>query len=143
MMPNIEKLRMMLDHFPDKVSVQDSQRRVIFTNWTKPECFQNGASADHPYCYNIYMNATTPCKNCIWDKLMATGEPQWGYKKYLNDGKIREVYSYPLDTGTGKVDYVVQHIRELDAPFMAGDVRNALQCELKETLEKIFAAIFV
>lgn len=91
-------------------------------------------------CYQIFHNLGKICPNCAVEATFKNGQPAHGYFEWINkDEEILyvEINSYPVYDSNGKIERVIETIKDLSASLEAKK-----ELDNKEVLEKIAKMAF-
>lgn len=100
------KLELILNSMKETVMYLDNEMRVIWTNFKA-----DSQNAGMKKCHNIFKNSNEPCKNCPSVKTRKNGRIETALVE--NNGKIFEVFSYPVKNSAGVVSGTVEVAMEV------------------------------
>ena len=108
-----ELLKALFEASPDLISVHDRDLRIVMSNWKGHEHIPLEKRKEGLYCYDVYMNRSIPCENCVTLSVFETGEPLVFEHVNPVDGTIGEVSLFPIHDETGDVAFVAKNLHDI------------------------------
>lgn len=125
-------LARVFDSVADPMAVYDREFRILRVNLALLSRFKLSLEkVINRYCYEIFYDRSTICKDCHVKEVFKYGESRMLEKRLSSpDGgeRIVEVYSYPIKDDTGKTIQAIEHGRDITE-------RKRLENQLKASKE--------
>lgn len=93
--------------------VIDKDLRVVYSNWKEHEFVPKEKRHGHPYCYEVFKDLKAPCEYCPPRETFIDGKFRIYEDRNPVDGSYKEISVSPVFDSTGKVAWVVQHVRDI------------------------------
>ena len=93
--------------------VIDKDLRVVYSNWKEHEFIPKEKRLGHPYCYEVFKYLKAPCEYCPPKETFIDGKFRIYEDQNPVDGSYKEISASPVFDSTGKVVWVVQHVRDI------------------------------
>jgi two-component system, cell cycle sensor histidine kinase and response regulator CckA len=118
-------LKSFLNAVPDLLIVIDRDFNVLYSNYRE----QDGVSEDLPNggrtCYTRFKNLSAPCKDCSALSVFDTGQIVERQMVDSENGRTCEARAFPIFDNQGRVEMVVEHIRDItEQKKMEADRQN-------------------
>jgi two-component system cell cycle sensor histidine kinase/response regulator CckA len=118
-------LKSFLNAVPDLLIVIDRDFNVLYSNYRE----KDGVSEDLPdggqTCYTQFKNLSAPCKDCSAMSVFDTGQIVERQMVDSENGRICEARAFPIFDNQGRVEMVVEHIRDItEQKKMEADRQN-------------------
>ncbi len=97
----------------DMVTVIDREFRVRMSNWKGHNYISEKDRRGYPFCYEVFMNRTKPCRPCRAGEVFAAGEIRQFEATNPQDGKTRDIRMFPMLDDNEKVVAVIEHMRDI------------------------------
>jgi diguanylate cyclase (GGDEF)-like protein len=135
-------LENVLDSIQDGISVLDKNMNILRVNPAMGKWYAHAMPLVGKKCYQAYHSRTLPCEICPTQKTLKTGKaayevvPKCGPKGVIV-GWL-DLYSFPLvDSKTGKIEGVIEYVRDITERKMAEERLAELNEELMESNRKL------
>jgi len=112
-------LRHVFNAIPDMLNVIDRDFNIIMSNWRDSGMVPEEGRRGRPKCYQVYHHRERPCEPCHVREVFATGQPQKTEKVNLLDGRTREFSAFPVQSESGQVILVAEHVRDITDRHLA------------------------
>ena len=106
-------LNSILNAVPDLLVVIDRGFNVRYSNYREQDQVPQGRMQIHQTCFSRFKKRTDPCEDCAARSVFETG--QIVERQMLNptDGQICEARAFPIFDDKGRVEMVIEHIRDI------------------------------
>ena len=111
-----QKLDSILSSIGAGLSLIDRNLKVVWSNERFSRWFGNGRKIEGSYCYKLYHQTNTPCKDCPAILTLETGELQSVEKLMtMPDGKRRFLLhtTAPIKDETGEISHILQLTQDI------------------------------
>jgi PAS domain S-box-containing protein len=105
-------LKSFLNAVPDLLVVLDRDFNILYSNYKEQDQFPDNRSEKYT-CYQRYKNLTAPCEDCSARTVFDTGQIVERQTENPTDGHINEVRVFPIFDDQGRVELVVEYIRDI------------------------------
>ena len=128
----------------DGVSILDRDFTIVRVNPAMEKWYSHVLPLAGKKCYEAYHNRSAPCPTCPSRQTLETGAPAYEVVPKTGPGGKPvgwlDLYSFPLvDTGTGKVNGVIEYVRDISQRRRIEDERALLTQELLKTNKRLKA----
>jgi two-component system, cell cycle sensor histidine kinase and response regulator CckA len=106
-------LKSFLDAVPDHLIVIDRDFKVLYSNYRERDNVSEGPAARVQTCYMHFRNLTKPCKDCTAQSVFESGQIVERQMVDSEDGRTCEVRAFPIFDNQGRVEMVIEHIRDI------------------------------
>ncbi|KQC13566.1 MAG: hypothetical protein APR63_08330 [Desulfuromonas sp. SDB] len=123
-----------LNNIQELVRYLDKNKKILWANKASEKI--SGISVIDQlgeYCYSIDFQRDRPCEQCIFDKAIKSGLPEYSYY-YREDGKILSCSAYPVKDAQKNITNIVQTALDVTSEMKIQQVNEFL----KQKIDKIF-----
>jgi len=108
------------------IMVIDKNYKIVLSNWKDHEWVPEEEREKRPYCYKAMKNFTQPCEYC--PSMQAFEDGNYRLFEDVNpiDNSRKEVSVVPLFNDYGKVEYVLENVRDVTKQKTAEEKYKAL-----------------
>lgn len=126
----------------DGLSILDSEMRIVRVNQTMEQWYAHAMPLVGKKCYEAYHQRKTPCDVCPTLQTLDTGQRAMEIVPKIGpNGQMAgwvAVHSFPLrDLATGKMQGVIEHVRDVTESKQAQIEKDRLITKLQEALNKV------
>ena len=108
-----EEYHTLLDNLPDGVVQIAPDYRIVWTNRSLTEMIKaDNAQLQGTCCYSAFWNQKAPCLSCPVSRSFLTGKLE-GENITTPDGRLFELRAVPIFTESGKVESVIEVMRDI------------------------------
>jgi PAS domain S-box-containing protein len=134
-------LARVFDSVTDPMAIYDREFRILRANQALLTRFRLPLEkVINRYCYELFYDRTTMCKDCHVEDVFQNGEPRMLQKRISAPGgneRIFEVHSYPIKDEKGNTIQAIEHARDItERNYFEEQLRTS-----KEFNEKIINSI--
>ncbi len=104
-----------LDAVDSLLMVIDKNLRIVLCNWKDHEWVPAEERGKMPYCYKAIKGLEIPCENCPALETFKDGKPKCHEDRNPLDGSYKQVSIVPIFDEKGKVEYVLENVRDVTA----------------------------
>jgi len=136
-------LRRVFNAIPDMLNVIDRDFNIIMSNWHDSDMVPEEARRGRPKCYQVYHHQERPCEPCHVREVFATGQPQKTEKINLLDGRTREFSAFPVQSESGQVILVAEHVRDITDRHLAEQALKESEGRFRTLIEDSPESLFL
>lgn len=125
-------LSSVFDAVPDLLIVVDRDFRIRYTNFKGHDRIEQSDPAKGKTCYGRFKLLDSPCDDCSAYPVFETGETVEREMVNPADGRVREVRAFPIKDLDGRVQYVVEYVRDISDRIKAQEDRLRLEQQLQK-----------
>ena len=109
----LRQLTSTLDSVDSLLVVIDPHYRIVLSNWKDHEWVPEEKRLQRPYCYEVLKNLDAPCEDCQALKTLKDGKPREYECRNPVDGSYKEISVIPIFQDNGKVQHVLENVRDV------------------------------
>jgi PAS domain S-box-containing protein len=136
-----KQLASTLDAVDSLLVVVDKNLKIVLSNWKDHEWVPEEQRKKKPFCYEVMKNFDRPCKGCPPLKTFKDGKPRWYEDNNPLDGSYKQISVTPIFDEKGKVEYVLENVRDVTDHKKAEEAREKALEEVSRK-QKIIQNIF-
>ncbi len=128
-----EKL-VILNSTPIHILYQDRDNKIIWANKSVCDYVKKDLTEiKGKKCYQIWEGSSTPCKECLVDRVWKTGDTEKGERR-LKDGKYWSIEIIPIKNYDGEITGIIETALDITE-------QKQVQDDLKKTMNAIIETI--
>ena len=131
----LKQLTSTLDSVDSLLVVIDPHYRIVLSNWKDHEWVPEEKRLQRPYCYEVLKNRDIPCENCPLNEAFKDGQ----YREYEDrnpvDGSYKAISVIPIFKDNGKVQHVLENVRDVTERKQAEEKIKKSESELTAIYE--------
>ncbi len=135
-----------LDSIQDGISILDSDLNILATNRTMEKWYAHQSPLIGRRCYEAYHGLDEPCEVCPTQRTLKSGKAEFDTLPRVGprgkEGWL-ELFTFPmLNEGSGKVEGVIEYVRDITKRKMAEELLNESEKQHRALLDAIPDMIF-
>ncbi|MEW6107846.1 MAG: PAS domain-containing protein [Nitrospirota bacterium] len=136
-------LQDILDSIQDGISILDKDLNIIRTNKIIEMWYSGRMPVLNKKCFQVYHGRTEHCEPCPTLRTLKSGQKDFEVVPLVRDNKVvgwLDLFTFPLmDSKTGKIEGVIEYVRDITERKRAEEEREKLIGDLQEALIEIKA----
>jgi PAS domain S-box-containing protein len=124
-------LKSFLNAVPDLLVVLDRDFNIRYSNYKEQDQFLENRF-EKQTCFKRYKNLTAPCEDCSARTVFATGQIVERQTENPADGRIHEMRVFPIFDEQGRVELVVEYIRDISEQKKMEAERQSYETRLQQ-----------
>ncbi len=132
-----------LDSVDSLLMVVDRDLHIVLSNWKDHEWVPEEERENRPHCYRVFKDLDSPCKNCPPLKTFQDGQ----FRRYEDqnpiDASYKEISVAPIFNQKGKVEYVLENVRDITERKRAQDSIEKSEKKFREIFNNLIDGIFI
>ena len=106
-------LKSFLNAVPDLLIVIDRDFNILYSNYREQDGVSKNRCSGVQTCYARFKNLQAPCKDCSARSVFDTGQIVEKQMMDSENGRTCEARAFPIFDNQGRVEMVVEHIRDI------------------------------
>jgi two-component system cell cycle sensor histidine kinase/response regulator CckA len=125
-------LKSFLNAVPDLLIVIDRDFNIRYSNYRERDQFPQDRPQKAQTCYSHFKKLTAPCKDCSARSVFDTGQIVEKQMVDPEDGRICEARAFPIFDDQGRVEMVIEHIRDITEQSVMEAERQNYEARLQQ-----------